>query len=57
MPIMVDVTVSGTVADQNGEPLPGVTVSVPGTAIGTATDLDGRYNITVPEGSSLVFHL
>src|SRR5690554_1793708 len=51
----VDITVSGTVTDQNGEPLPGVTVSVPGTVIGTATDLDGRYSLTVPEGSTLSF--
>src|SRR5690606_8296794 len=55
VPVMVDVTVTGTVVDQNGDPLPGVTVSVPGTSIGTATDLDGRYTITVPEGSNLAF--
>ena len=55
VPVMVDVTVSGTVVDQHGEPLPGVTVSVPGTSIGTATDLDGGYTITVPEGASLAF--
>lgn len=50
-----DVTITGTVVDQNGDPLPGVTVSVPGTGIGTATDLDGRYSLSVPEGSTLVF--
>ncbi len=50
-----DVTVTGTVTDSNGEPIPGATVSVPGTSIGTATDIDGQYSITVPEGSSLVF--
>ncbi|AKP52973.1 SusC/RagA family TonB-linked outer membrane protein [Cyclobacterium amurskyense] len=53
--IMVDVTVSGTVVDSNGQPIPGVTVSVPGTSIGTATDLDGKYSISVPEGTTLVF--
>ncbi|MEX2565959.1 MAG: TonB-dependent receptor [Cyclobacteriaceae bacterium] len=52
---MADVTVSGTVVDANGEPIPGATVSVPGSTIGTATDLDGAYSITVPEGSTLVF--
>src|SRR5690606_8838083 len=31
----VDVTVTGTVTDALGEPIPGVTVSVPGTTIGT----------------------
>jgi TonB-linked SusC/RagA family outer membrane protein len=51
----VDVTVSGTVLDQNGDPIPGATVSVPDTGKGTATDMDGKYTLTVPEGSTLVF--
>ncbi|WP_163381224.1 SusC/RagA family TonB-linked outer membrane protein [Cyclobacterium sp. SYSU L10401] len=51
----MDVTVTGTVTDENGQPIPGATVSVPGTSIGTATDLDGKYSITVPEDASLVF--
>lgn len=54
-PGLVDVTVTGTVVDGSGEPIPGVTVSVAGTSTGTATDLDGRYSLTVPEGASLVF--
>lgn len=53
--LVVEVTVSGTVVDSNGEPIPGVTVSVQGTTIGTATDLDGKYSLLVPEGSTLVF--
>src|SRR5690606_36511776 len=40
---VVDVTVTGTVTDANGEPIPGATISVAGTSIGTATDLDGAY--------------
>src|SRR5690606_38818518 len=51
----IEVTVKGTVVDQNGDPIPGVTVSIPGTSIGTATDLDGGYTLSVPEGSTLVF--
>jgi TonB-linked SusC/RagA family outer membrane protein len=53
--IIVDVTISGIVQDSNGDPIPGVTVFVPGTNSGTATDMDGKYSIVVPEGSSLVF--
>lgn len=50
-----DVTVTGTVVGNDGEPLPGVTISVQGTTIGTVSDIDGKYTITVPEGGSLVF--
>lgn len=54
-PFEVDVTVKGVVRDQNQQPIPGVTVSVQGTAIGTATDINGSYELTVPEGATLVF--
>lgn len=53
--LIVEVTVRGTVLDQTGNPIPGVTVSVQGTTIGTASDLDGNYTLSVPEESSLVF--
>jgi len=55
LPLMADVLVSGTVSDKNGEPIPGATISLPGTTIGTATDLDGKYSLTVPENAELVF--
>lgn len=45
-------TVSGTVFDEAHEPLVGATVRIPGTTVGTATDIDGRYSLTVPPGSS-----
>lgn len=44
--------VSGRVIDAQGEGLPGVTVLVKGTTIGTNTDMDGRYSITVPARSN-----
>lgn len=48
--------VVGVVVDNNGDPLPGVSVLFTGSTIGTATDLDGRYSIAVPSGQgSLVF--
>lgn len=50
-------TVSGTVSSsEDGMPIPGVTVMVKGTIIGTATDIDGRYSINVlEEDDVLVF--
>ncbi|WP_439482595.1 SusC/RagA family TonB-linked outer membrane protein [Cyclobacterium plantarum] len=50
-----DITVSGTVTDNNGEPLPGASITVRGTSTGTVTDLDGNFSIDVAEGSILVF--
>src|SRR5690606_16966512 len=50
-----DVTVQGKVTDENDEPIPGAAVSVSGTTIGTVTDLEGNYSLTVPDGSVLRF--
>lgn len=49
-------TVSGKVTDENGNPLPGLSVTIKGTTRGTVTDNDGNYIIEV-EGPSdvLVF--
>ena len=41
-------TVTGTVLDDMGEPAIGATVKVPGTGIGTMTDMDGNYTLKVP---------
>jgi hypothetical protein len=45
-------SVRGKVVDSNGEPLPGANVIVQGTTIGTVTDLEGNYSITIPNNSS-----
>ncbi|TQI69752.1 TonB-linked SusC/RagA family outer membrane protein [Gramella sp. Hel_I_59] len=50
-----DKTVSGTVYDDDGLPLPGTTVVVEGTSVGTQTDFDGKYSIIAAEGSTLNF--
>ncbi|WP_081867468.1 SusC/RagA family TonB-linked outer membrane protein [Hymenobacter sp. IS2118] len=50
-----DVPVSGRVVGPDGTGLPGVTVLVRGTTVGTSTNSDGGFIITVPEGSTLVF--
>jgi TonB-dependent starch-binding outer membrane protein SusC len=41
-------TVTGTVTDNNRQPLPGVTVVVKGTTTGTVTAADGSFSISVP---------
>jgi len=48
-------TVSGTVTDENNQPLPGATVIVQGTTTGTSTDFDGKYQINATQGQTLVF--
>lgn len=48
-------TVSGTVTDENNQPLPGATVIVQGTKNGTSTNFDGDYQINADQGQTLVF--
>lgn len=47
------ITVSGRVLDEQGMPVIGAGVMVEGTTIGAATDMDGRYTITVPSNATL----
>ena len=48
-------SISGTVNDENGVPLPGATVLVEGTQNGVSTDFDGNYSIDASSGDTLVF--
>lgn len=45
----VNVTVKGQVSDENGLPLPGVTVKLKGSSISMATDSKGNYALSVPD--------
>src|SRR5690606_34901645 len=47
--------VSGTVFDESGEPLPGVTVIIKGTSTGVATDFNGNFSIQANANDQLVF--
>ncbi|MBP6040320.1 MAG: SusC/RagA family TonB-linked outer membrane protein [Flavobacterium sp.] len=47
--------VSGTVSDNAGQPLPGVSVLVKGTKTGTQTDFDGKFSIKATPSQTLVF--
>ncbi|NOR87215.1 MAG: SusC/RagA family TonB-linked outer membrane protein, partial [Bacteroidales bacterium] len=55
--VFAQTSVTGTVSDaDNGGTLPGVSVLVKGTSIGTVTDMDGKYSLQVPEdATALVF--
>ena len=44
-------TVTGTVVDESGEPLPGATVLIKNTFNGTSTDIDGKYSIQLKSRS------
>lgn len=48
-------TVKGKVVDQQGEPLPGVTITIEGTTRGVITDIDGTYSINVQPTDKLLF--
>jgi len=51
-----NITVKGSVKDESGEILSGVSVVIKGTTTGTMTDLDGMYSINVPNANStLIF--
>jgi TonB-linked SusC/RagA family outer membrane protein len=52
---MAQQKVSGVVTDDTGEPLPGVTVLISGTAKGVVTDIDGNYSVQVETGATLLF--
>lgn len=50
-----NISVNGIVTDPQGETLIGATVQLKDAAIGTTTDIDGKFTLVVPEGSTLVF--
>lgn len=47
-------SVTGTIIDETGEPMIGVSVLVQGTTTGTVTDLDGKFVLEVPANATLV---
>jgi TonB-linked SusC/RagA family outer membrane protein len=48
-------TISGTVSDNSGLPLPGVNIIVKGTSNGTQSDFDGNYTVNANVGQTVVF--
>lgn len=55
-PPVADISVQGTVSDEKGEGLPGVSIVLKRTQKGTTTDVNGRYKLDVPTNeSALIF--
>lgn len=50
-----EVRLNGRVTDENGDPVIGANVSVPESTIGTITDMDGNFSLSVPRGATLRF--
>ena len=55
LPVADEVLISGQVVDSEGQPLPGVTVIIEGTSVGTVTDINGNYTLNAATGNVLVF--
>jgi TonB-linked SusC/RagA family outer membrane protein len=47
-----DVTVTGTVLDEKGDGMPGATVVLKGTTMGTTTDENGKFTLRIPDGTA-----
>ena len=53
---LADITIKGTVTDEKGGKLPGVSIAIKGTTRGTSTNSNGDYSISIPDNkATLVF--
>jgi len=50
-----DVSIKGKVIDENGLPIPGVTILIKGTKMATSSDMDGNYQLKADSNGTLVF--
>ena len=51
--LVADTVVHGRITSPSGEPLTGVSVHVQGSTLGTITDANGRFSLTVPDNATL----
>ncbi len=49
-----EILVKGRVMDEQSNPIPGANILIKGTTLGTSTDSDGRFSLTVPDASSVL---
>ena len=50
----LDIVVSGVLTDESNDPLPGVNVLVKGSTVGTTSDAQGRYSLSVPDENAIL---
>jgi hypothetical protein len=50
-----EIKFSGTVVNEDGYGFPGVSIIVPGTSIGTTTDLDGSFTLNIQKNDKIIF--
>src|SRR5690606_30325516 len=50
----IEKIITGTVTDESGEGIPGANIRIKDTTIGTVTDLNGSYTITVPNDEAVL---
>jgi hypothetical protein len=48
-------SISGTVTDESGVPLPGATITIKDSSVGTTSDFDGNFTVNAENGDTLVF--
>src|SRR5687767_3695883 len=49
-----DRSISGTIKDEQGGALPGASVLIKGTTIGTSTNAEGKFNLSVPTSAAIL---
>lgn len=52
--VLAQTTVTGTVVDSQKEPMIGVSVKIKGSTVGTVTDFDGNYKLSIPDANKAV---
>jgi len=50
----VQVTITGVITDENGDPMPGATITIANSTKGTVSDIDGNFSLEVEEGTTLL---
>lgn len=53
--LLAQTRVTGSVVDDEGQPVIGASIQIKGTGQGTVTDVDGRFLLSAPENATLVF--